>query len=85
VTSRTLQDRLDAIRAAFLERAPAEAAEIMHRTTQALIDSGQAERALGEGDRMPAFELPDSRGQTVRSADLLARGPLVLTFFRGHW
>ncbi len=31
------------------------------------------------------FELPDSEGEPVRSAALLERGPLVLTFYRGLW
>ena len=31
------------------------------------------------------FELEDSRGDKVSLADLLERGPLVMTFFRGHW
>ena len=33
----------------------------------------------------PAFALPNAAGETVRSADLLAKGPLVLTIFRGVW
>ena len=36
-------------------------------------------------DALPAFELPDTEGSIVRSADLLARGPLVVTFYRGLW
>jgi len=30
---------------------------------------------------------PPTPGETgvVRSVDLLSRGPLVITFFRGHW
>lgn len=82
---RTLQERLDAIRAGFADRAPAEAREVVHRTTQELIDSGLAEAAIGEGDTAPPFELPDSRGEPVDSSELLARGPLVLSFFRGDW
>ena len=33
----------------------------------------------------PPFELTDCRGTTVRLADLLARGPVVIVFYRGHW
>jgi peroxiredoxin len=33
----------------------------------------------------PPFALPDSRGNVVRLADLLARGPVVVVFYRGHW
>jgi len=31
------------------------------------------------------FALPDPDGKLVSSQDLLARGPLVLTFYRGAW
>ena len=40
---------------------------------------------LKPGDRMPAFVLPSTEGELVSSDDLLARGPLVLCFFRGGW
>jgi hypothetical protein len=83
--TRTLQQRLDGIRTAFEGKAPPEAVEIMHRATQALTDSGQADRALGVGDRAPEFDLKDSMGRNIRSGEMLERGPLVLTFFRGHW
>ena len=41
--------------------------------------------ALGVGDRAPDFDLPDIDGGTVRLTDLLANGPVVLTFYRGAW
>ena len=56
-----------------------------HRATAQLQQSGLATRALGVGDQMPGFALPDHNGNEVRSSDLLTRGPLVLTFFRGIW
>ncbi len=34
---------------------------------------------------MPAFNLENTSGETVSSADLLAKGPLVVSFFRGKW
>lgn len=37
------------------------------------------------GDRMPPFELRNTRGELVRSEDLLAAGPLVICFYRGKW
>jgi peroxiredoxin len=44
-----------------------------------------AERALKTGDRAPAFTLNNPDGNSVSSAELFAKGPLVITFFRGHW
>ncbi len=57
----------------------------MHRATEDLRRSGLAQRALKVGDLAPTFELAKQDGDLVRSSDLLARGPLVITFFRGHW
>ena len=50
-----------------------------------VIGPGIADRILKAGETAPAFELVDTTGQSVRSADLLARGPLVVTFYRGFW
>lgn len=87
----SLQDRLDAFKADFLagrppyDRVPAGAHAIMARATAALLASGQAERAIGVGDVAPAFALQDQEGRSVRSEELLARGALVVSFYRGVW
>ena len=81
----TLEERLAEIRDASSDKIPEEAAKIMHRVTQELEESGLEERALGEGDEAPAFALPNQDGDVVRSETLLEQGPLVLSFFRGHW
>jgi hypothetical protein len=80
-----LEARLEAIRKAFAAKAPPEAKALMARATEELARSGQAERALGEGGQLPPFSLPDAAGEIHTSAEFLSRGPLVLTFFRGHW
>ena len=82
----SLQDRLDAFKTDFeSNKALPEIVVVMRRATQELIDSGQADRALKAGARAPEFSLPDAKGKLVHSADLLSRGPLVLTFYRGIW
>jgi peroxiredoxin len=57
----------------------------MHRATDELIASGAAERALKAGDRAPEFTLKDADDRKVSSRELLAKGPLVVTFYRGIW
>ena len=78
-----LKKKLDAIRKNFEGQAPAEALEVMHRTTQELIDSGQAERGLGVGDAWPGVTLQNTRGEEVSVRG--DTGPWVVTFFRGNW
>lgn len=81
----SLQDKLDEFKAKFKTQAPAEAFEAFGRSTQELIESGQAELALKAGDQVPDFVLTDSDRNEVALKDLLAKGPVVLTFYRGVW
>ena len=86
----SLQAKLDAFKADFEAgkppyNAPRAVIDIMHRATAELIASGAAGRALKAGDRMPAFTLNDPDGQPVSSAELLAKGPLIVSFYRGVW
>src|SRR5437899_1350322 len=86
----TLQDRLDAFKADFgagkpSYNVPPSVIVTMHRATAELIASGQAERAKKAGDIAPSFTLNDADGRRVGSAELLSKGPLVLTFYRGVW
>ena len=81
----TLQDRLDAFKAEFRAARPADVRATMERATAELIASGAASRALKAGDRAPAFMLEAQDGNPVSSADLLARGPMVVSFYRGVW
>ena len=85
-----LQDRLDAFKADFESgRFPVkptrQALDVMHRATDALIASAQAQRARKAGDVAPEFTLLDPDGKPVSSRELLARGPLVVSFYRGVW
>jgi hypothetical protein len=80
-----LQQRLDAIRRGFEKQAPPEALELMHRATSDLREAMERKPGLGVGDALPSFALPDTEGNVVNSEDLLKRGPLVVTLFRGHW
>ena len=57
----------------------------MHRATAELRASGMEDRALKVGDRAPRFTLFDQDQVQVASTDLLREGPLLVSFFRGHW
>ena len=81
-----LQGKLDAFKVEFDTRlAPPAAVEALHRSVDELIASGAPDRALKVGDVAPEFTLPDPDGNPVSSKALLARGPLVVTFYRGVW
>ena len=85
-----LQERLDEFKKTFESgappyNAPHEAIEKMHRATAELRASGIEGLALKVGDRAPAFSLFNQDHVVVSSENLLHRGPLVVSFFRGHW
>lgn len=59
---------------------------------RALMEQSAAELAarmpepgLPVGTPAPDFSLPNAFGRPVRLSDLTARGPVVLTFYRGAW
>ena len=81
----TLQERLDRLKQSFAEKAPAEAKAVMAQATAELRDSGIMAGIPKVGSSLAPFELPDTNGTIVRSADLLANGPLVVSFYRGVW
>lgn len=81
----TLKERLDRIRDGFKKEAPPEALAVMAAAHRELADSGIMDRIPKVGDKLTAFSLPDTAGNTVASAKLLAEGPLVVTFYRGVW
>jgi len=81
----SLEEKLAATRAASAGRIPPDRQAIMHRATEDLRKSGILDRITPVGGPMPAFELANHDGRRVSSAELLAGGPMVLSFFRGSW
>lgn len=67
------------------EYVPADVQAVHARAIAELKQQGLASKALGVGANAPSFELPDHNGKAVSSADLLAKGRLVLCFIRGRW
>jgi len=86
----SLQQRLNEFKKSFESgappyNAPHEAIETMHRATAELKASGIEQQALKIGDRAPNFTLFNQDHLEVSCSDLLRQGPLVISFFRGHW
>jgi len=86
----SLQDRLDEFKRTFESgappyNAPRAAIETLHRATAELKVTGIEDAALKVGDRAPSFTLFNQDRVEVASTDLLSQGPLVISFFRGHW
>jgi peroxiredoxin len=81
----TLSQQLEDYRAGWLQRVPADRRAAMERHIAHLAESGAGRNAKQAGDLAPAIVLPDANGRTFDVATLLAKGPVIVTFYRGGW
>ena len=72
-------------KATIAKYVPADVLAVHARTVAGLKAQEVAVKALGAGAKIPAFELRDHNGKLASSADLLAKGRLVVCFIRGRW
>jgi peroxiredoxin len=80
----SMAERLDVFADATRKLHPSTAA-IVDRLVARLKQHKAGEDAPKPGDLMLPFVLPDEAGRLVSLKDLLAQGPVVVTFHRGHW
>jgi peroxiredoxin len=81
----TLESQLEAARAASRSRASQPVLDAIATANRRLAQSGLLAHALRAGQRAPDFALPDATARTVTLESLLARGPVVASFYRGAW
>jgi hypothetical protein len=81
----SLNAALDAFKVACAREWPPDAFALVNQTLADLAQTGLQETALKVGDAAPSFSLLDQDGRLVDSQELLAKGPLVLVFYRGMW
>jgi peroxiredoxin len=83
-TNLSLTEQLDAASQSVKQRRP-DASDAIDRMVARLKEGGAGAQAPQVGDEMPPFHLPDEHGRIVGLDDLLKRGPVAVTFHRGHW
>jgi peroxiredoxin len=87
--STDLQSRLDNITTQTRALVQPERLAITDAAVQQLFATGIEDRILLIGSTAPSFDLPASTSTSavklVHSSDLLAIGPLIVTFVRGRW
>jgi len=80
-----LAQRLLEIKAGIAEYVRPENQAINERAVAEIAASGLAEKILPVGATAPEFVLSNHNGQEMALGELLAKGPLVINFFRGRW
>jgi peroxiredoxin len=93
--STDLQTKLDNITTQTRALVQPSRLAITDAAVQDLFATGIEDRILPIGATAPTFDLPNAaatalsnstpNGKLVHSSDLLAIGPLIVTFFRGRW
>lgn len=81
----SLNQRIAELRAENQAKIPAEFRAVMAQATKDLATSGILDQVRREGDRIPEITLPNAVGNPIRVQDLLAHGPVVISFYRGEW
>jgi peroxiredoxin len=80
----SLDQQLAAMTASFRRLRPRVTAAYDHLVAR-LQEARAGETAPAVGEPMPGFLLPDQDGRLLSLDELLASGPLVVSFNRGHW
>lgn len=84
-TSISYQEKLTELRANLENMLPQEALSVFDDDAQNLQDQQSSIPKLQEGDKAPDFALSNAINETVKLSDLLKKGKVVLTFYRGSW
>ena len=81
----SLQDKLDERSNNFNKKVDDSTKKIYKKGLDAVKNSGVIETAKKVGDEAPNFNLKNAVGETIELKDYLAKGPVVLTWYRGGW
>jgi len=80
-----LSKKLNELKEANLKRVPTELSNVLMKDVEVQIKKGITKNALKVGDQMPSFKLQNAVGEIVQSEELLEKGPLIISFYRGAW
>lgn len=81
----SLTQDLQNLGTALASQLPPDVLGVLGRAAEQLAAAAPTKGSVAAGAAAPDFELPDADGKTVRLSDLLRRGPVVLSFYRGAW
>ncbi|KAI5456885.1 thioredoxin-like protein [Mariannaea sp. PMI_226] len=81
----SLASQLSEVAENISQVAPASAVSAFNKSIDDLQASFDAGSAIKVGDSLPEFSLPNALNQEVTGASLLAKGPVLITFYRGEW
>ncbi|KAL9473482.1 hypothetical protein ACSS6W_007862 [Trichoderma asperelloides] len=81
----TLASQLSAYSEKVNQNAPAPVVSAIKESIASLNATFDNSATIQIGASLPSFKLPNALGKEVASESLLAKGPVLITFYRGDW
>ncbi|GFP59185.1 putative peroxiredoxin bcp [Trichoderma asperellum] len=81
----TLASQLSAYSEKVNQNAPAPVVSAIKESIASLNATFDKSATIQIGASLPSFKLPNALGKEVASESLLAKGPVLITFYRGDW
>ena len=66
-------------------RIPTQTLEVMDAATQDLINKNLSKKSIKKGDTLTTAELINTKNEKINIDEMLKKGPLVISFYRGGW
>ncbi|MEL0656994.1 peroxiredoxin-like family protein [Pseudoalteromonas issachenkonii] len=81
----SLKAQIDAYNVQKDAKLPADVLALMNTTNEELIAQHIKDNALQIGQEVENFNLANHNGENIELADLLKKGPVIISFYRGGW
>lgn len=81
----SLKAQIDAYNVQKDAKLPADVLALMNTTNEELIAQHIKDNALQIGQKVESFSLANHKGENIELADLLKKGPVIISFYRGGW
>ncbi|BED88848.1 peroxiredoxin [Pseudoalteromonas sp. MM1] len=81
----SLKAQIDAYNVQKEAKLPADVLALMDKTNEELIAQHIKNNALQVGAKVNNFNLSNHNGETIELTDLLNKGPVIISFYRGGW
>ena len=81
----SLKAQIDAYNVQKDAKLPADVLALMNTTNEELIAQHIKDNALQIGQKVENFSLVNHNGENIELADLLKKGPVIISFYRGGW
>ncbi|WP_166376164.1 peroxiredoxin-like family protein [Pseudoalteromonas sp. Z9A4] len=81
----SLKAQIDAYNVQKDAKLPADVLALMNTKNEELIAQHIKDNALQIGQKVENFSLANHKGENIDLADLLKKGPVIISFYRGGW